>query len=737
MNRFNAACVATALLLAPLATLRATEPVPLVSVTETGAFLTSAAWSADLAPAPRLIRGELIIHREAAAWESQQVQEPFILPNPNDPARLAAIDYAHISQRERWVHHPVVGDPSWDSFHRIPGNPVYRGSPPYEWPVNGFFFEDPASGNWYLFIGHYQKNYAIQVDGPPLICTIKRSRDHGKTWDDLGPIFPKEGIRFDGVSFPAAHAPDVCVIYADGKYHMAFDWCTSNTTWENAFDPKGGADGSDGGAGYAVSDSPEGPWRPCPRPFFLNSQLWQKPILGKYRRFYGTSLLRRQDDWLILVLTDSAQFHSWGLVAATAKDPAGPWSALQPLLHTEDDRYHPALGEFFPAFVHDGFAYAPATSVAGNRNYQAVYRAPLQKAHEAAAWELWQDGAVWHAEDVEHEYHGIWGQTFAGGVRDGMLRVMFPSRDANGMGTINLAERSWDQPYREQGFVVSAHDVPQVPLLREGYGAFTLAATLRPRGDVSLLWAHRAPLGPEAVRSGSGPSRRALAGCRRLRFAAGRWEILDLARDAKGTCVASGPLPAGKELAAGLEHQEDGTLTLSFNGKVQWVGKLPLEAGTIGFWLEPRSHAEVRSLTVRGEPRPHRTIYLGADALLPAGQRGWTDPGKPVGPDWDEVTAPSFRCGFGCRSKADGVRAKWNFMGDGFALWSPKGPELGEVEVRCDGRSLGVIALRAELPERSSPILEKTSLAPGRHTVVLRAVRGVLVVDCLEALTSP
>jgi hypothetical protein len=34
------------------------------------------------------IRGEIIIQRSAAAWESQQVQEPCILPNPKDPARL-------------------------------------------------------------------------------------------------------------------------------------------------------------------------------------------------------------------------------------------------------------------------------------------------------------------------------------------------------------------------------------------------------------------------------------------------------------------------------------------------------------------------------------------------------------------------------------------------------------------------------------------------------------------------
>jgi hypothetical protein len=40
--------------------------------------------AAPLAP----IRGEVIIQRTASAWESQQVQEPCVLPNPKDPARL-------------------------------------------------------------------------------------------------------------------------------------------------------------------------------------------------------------------------------------------------------------------------------------------------------------------------------------------------------------------------------------------------------------------------------------------------------------------------------------------------------------------------------------------------------------------------------------------------------------------------------------------------------------------------
>ena len=48
----------------------------------------SPVFAANAAVKPLSIRGEVIISRTASAWESQQVQEPCILPNPKDPERL-------------------------------------------------------------------------------------------------------------------------------------------------------------------------------------------------------------------------------------------------------------------------------------------------------------------------------------------------------------------------------------------------------------------------------------------------------------------------------------------------------------------------------------------------------------------------------------------------------------------------------------------------------------------------
>lgn len=54
-------------------------------------------------------------------------------------ATLPDIDYAESRYVDVWLRHPVLGDPSFDAFERVPGNPIHTGALPYGWPVNGFF----------------------------------------------------------------------------------------------------------------------------------------------------------------------------------------------------------------------------------------------------------------------------------------------------------------------------------------------------------------------------------------------------------------------------------------------------------------------------------------------------------------------------------------------------------------------------------------------------------------------
>ena len=47
---------------------------------------------------------------------------------------VSATDFARSRYVDAWLRHPVYGDPSFDAFERVPGNPIHRGKPPFEWP---------------------------------------------------------------------------------------------------------------------------------------------------------------------------------------------------------------------------------------------------------------------------------------------------------------------------------------------------------------------------------------------------------------------------------------------------------------------------------------------------------------------------------------------------------------------------------------------------------------------------
>ncbi|MBP9902228.1 MAG: hypothetical protein KBH45_12260 [Verrucomicrobia bacterium] len=84
-------------------------------------------FAAETDAPPKRIRGEVIINRTAAPWESQQVQEPCILPNPKDPTRLVMF-YSGVPATNRntcfigkaWA---LKSDPF--TWHQDEHNPVF------------------------------------------------------------------------------------------------------------------------------------------------------------------------------------------------------------------------------------------------------------------------------------------------------------------------------------------------------------------------------------------------------------------------------------------------------------------------------------------------------------------------------------------------------------------------------------------------------------------------------------
>ena len=128
-----------------------------------------------------------------------------IVLGQSQPGDAGGFDFASAAGRDLWIRHPVWGDPSFDAFERLPGNPVHRGSAPYLWPVNGFFFEDPPSGDWYLYVGHYLEGYRIEPEHRS-ICTAFHSTDRGGHWEALGPVLTHKGHIYEGESSPVSEA---------------------------------------------------------------------------------------------------------------------------------------------------------------------------------------------------------------------------------------------------------------------------------------------------------------------------------------------------------------------------------------------------------------------------------------------------------------------------------------------------------------------------------------------------
>ena len=272
-----------------------------------------------------------------------------------------ATDFARSVHVDAWLRHPVYGDPSFDAFERLPGNPIHRGAPPFEWPVNGFLFRDPVSGHSYIYVGDYTLGYI----GRPSRCVLYRSTDGAQTWKNIGVVLQGDAAQFD----KKGHTPDVSVVYDGGRYHMVYDWGEPDFNAE-------------GGLAYAWADKPEGPWHRAPQPITRNTTL--PKLLGRYQRTYAATLIKRTNDWLIVGMMDEPPSR-WALFAMTAPQPAGPWSERKLVRNVERDEFHPPLLEFFPAFAHDGLLNVPATAVALNRNFNVLFQVPLERATEPEA----------------------------------------------------------------------------------------------------------------------------------------------------------------------------------------------------------------------------------------------------------------------------------------------------------------------------------------------------------------
>jgi hypothetical protein len=620
-----------------------------------------------------------------------------------------SVDLARAEARDLWLHHPAIGDPSWDSFEREPGNPIFAGSDPLPWAVNGFLFRDPPSGRWFAFAGLYPRGYWSPRGGQK--CRVLRERDGGG-WEDLGDALAGEPKSFDGDGTNPGAVPDVSVVFDAGAYHMVYDWANPSN--------------SRGGLAHARADRPEGPYRRDPAP--IHDDARQAPILGRYVRAYGATLLRRERDWIVLHMmsTPGNAGGTWALAAMTAERPEGPYRGPTLLLFPQSGRFHPPIVEFYPAFAHGGFAYAPATSVAANRSFQAVFRAPLERAHEPAAWEAFALGSVWHDEAVPFEARGIWGQTFSGQVGpDGHLRAFFPSRTAGDRGAIGIASRPWAKPFRD-GFVLSAPNGPSAAILRQDRDDFRLRAAVRSTGNWTVAWASRGPLGPDRTSADAVPDARMRTRRMELRRTGSGWSVSTIGEDGASMAIAKGEKapPAGGREEVEIERRGPSARIVLGGVEAASIEGGDPGSGRIEVWAEAGTILAADRFEVEGRGRAGTERWISTEAIAGSGA---------AAEDWAPVRSDRFLFGSGHESRAAGASAKWSYRGRGFRLFAPRGPGYGKGIVAVDGDDAGEIDFAAPIPGPSEPVLAR-DLPDGLHAVALRPAAGRIPCDVLEIL---
>ncbi|TAN21706.1 MAG: hypothetical protein EPN37_00115 [Chitinophagaceae bacterium] len=626
-------------------------------------------------------------------------------------------DFALYKNSNDWSHDYAMGSPSWDTFERLPGNPVYRGHKGEEWPVNGFLFLDPVSRDWYLYIGVYREFYKSYKDSTHTRgskCIVYKSSDKGKSWKLIGDLFPND-MPFFSDSLKYAGAPDVMVTYADGKYHMVFDWGANDFDWEHAYR---------GGLGYAVADKPEGPWIVSAKPIKVDTQFLHKPLLGRYWRMYAPMIVKQKNDWVLLYMMDTQPPRSWALAASTSKEPWGPYTHTTILRHAEVKKHYPPLIEYFPAFTYKKYVYIPGTSVSINRNYQYVQRVKIKDVTNPDKYRIFNAGSFWHPENVENEYAGIWGQTFSAFIdnRNDSMYVMFPSKDKNDFGTINLAKASWKHLYRNQGFNFDANEGNSFLFIKEGIDVGEINMNFSLDGTMHLIWDSHTPID---IQNGWGKFSldQNNANYKEIVINRRKWKI-NVYVDNNIQTIDSGTIQnwqnTGNNLILKIVNSQ---YSLTINSTVLWEGKLNGNPGIMGVFLDPHSYLYANSFLVSGKKIKGHVTYGFYRALVNAGDQD---------SDWTFKKDTMFLNGNGAVSKKDSSFAKWNFFGKRFSLFSPKGPLYGTVNIYLDGKLLRRISLEETQPKRSSMIFQSDTFRPGDHAVYIESSDGLLPVDCIK-----
>ncbi len=330
-----------------------------------------AAGAASANAATPSIRGKIIVNRSDAPWESQQVQEPCILPNPKDPTRLVMF-YSGVPATNRavcfigkaWAFKSAPFD-----WHQDEQNPVFR-------PANQGWDSGSIRLDAVLYLPE-QDAYYIYYSGTT-----------GAVQDRIGlAICPVPADGFSGIT-PAAIqrfgsqpvlSPEPAAPYFEQMASQAAVWREWNTAeqhwdWFMYYSYRG-KDGILPGIRLATSHDGKS-WT---RRFNTEDPRGMGQIFkstpGAYYEWH--QVFKTGDTYVLSIEVGIAAGQRWRPVIAVSKHPANGWEQtdVDALLQTkweglyrDDTIYHVATPAFYQI---EGrwYLYAQACPLPPNRNY--------------------------------------------------------------------------------------------------------------------------------------------------------------------------------------------------------------------------------------------------------------------------------------------------------------------------------------------------------------------------------